>query len=323
MNPTSQTSRRNSPRVPVQFTVLAEMSGHRVLMYSENISLDGMFLRTSSFIAPHSVFGAQLWLTSDEEPLRVYLTSCFIERTPAEYGIGVYISGISSDDRAHWEKFYRCCVEAQVEQQALLAPSRRTIRNRHIAVVNEALNQQSISALRVSGLEVSQVSSANAAIELVETRQIDAVICNLQGPTMDGLNLCYTVSSRGLHTRPVLLTDSAASMEFWMGAQAGAVRVIAKPCSPQLLVSRIAEVLAEPLPAARRTAAVERMEDQVMGVCPRVNWLADTVSHPSESPRPELSRRAGRYLGQVYRYLASRMAGSYSHRATPHQPSEA
>ena len=163
MNPPIQTSRRNSPRVPVEFAVLAELRGHRVLMYSKNISRDGMFLRTDHFITPHSVFGAQLWLMSDEEPIRVYLTSCFIERSPTEYGIGVSISGISSAAHAQWETFYHGCAEAYAEQQILNAPSRQTLRRRHIAVIGDVLNPPSVRALQVHGVELSQVGSARAA----------------------------------------------------------------------------------------------------------------------------------------------------------------
>lgn len=313
MNPPIQTSRRNSPRVPVEFAVLAELCGHRVLMYSKNISRDGMFLRTSNFVTLHSVFGAQLWLMSDEEPIRVYLTSCFIERSPTDYGIGVSISGISSADRAKWDKFYRDCAEAYAEQQSLNAPSRRTLRSRHIAVVRGALNPPSCRALQAHGVELSQVGSASDAIKLVESRQTDAVICNLQGPIMDGLNLCYAVSSRRLPTRPVLLTDSAASMDFWMGAQAGAARVIAKPCSGQLLAARILEVLEQRLPHSGEPLAVDNeMEDQVMGVYPLVNCPSDSAGAQKGSAEFELSRRASRYLGQVYRYLSDRMTGGSS-----------
>ena len=310
MNPPNQTSRRNSPRIPVEFAVLAELCGHRVLMYSKNISRDGMFLRTSNFVTPHSVFGAQLWLMSDEEPIRVYLTSCFIERSPAEYGIGVNISGISSAARARWEKFYHDCAEAHAEQQSLNAPSRRTLRSRHIAVVGDVLNPPSLRALQAHGIELSQVGSASAAIKLVEARHTDAVICNLQGPSMDGLNLCYAVSSRQLPTRPVLLTDSAASMDFWMGAQAGAARVIAKPCSGPLLAARIMEVLEERIPHASESAAVENeMEDQVMGVYQLVNCPPDSAETQKGSIESDLSRKASGYLTQVYRYLSYRMTG--------------
>jgi DNA-binding response OmpR family regulator len=295
--------KRNSPRVPVNLTVLGGPEGRRIAMYSENISLDGMFLRARDFVAPRAVFSAQIWLSNEEEPLLAYLTCCFIERNTHDYGIGVYISGMSAVDRAHWENFYRCCLEAQAEQQRSLLPSGRTIRSRRILAVEGALRGPVVEVLHKCGIEVAHAPSVSGAIEQLQAQHFEAVISNLRSTGLDGLALCYAVNSRRLRTRTVLLTDSAAPMEFWLGMHAGAARVIAKPCSTQILANRILEVLDQPPPLLRPEPAPVRDPAPAARSAQPSGELA---SAPAALPA---NRRAAQYLGQVYRYLSDRMAG--------------
>src|ERR1700712_424562 len=98
--------RRSSQRVPVQITVQGELGDSRATMYSENIGLDGMFLLSAGFVPPRAVFVARIWLSTDEEPLHAYLTSRFLVRTWASYGLGACLSGISTAGKKRWEDFY-------------------------------------------------------------------------------------------------------------------------------------------------------------------------------------------------------------------------
>jgi CheY-like chemotaxis protein len=306
-----QNDKRSSPRVPAQVTVLYETEGRQVTMYSENISLDGMFLHSKDFVAPREIFAARVWLSEDEEPLLLYLTSCFVERTSNDYGIGVYISGLSSCDRTHWEAFYRCCVEAQAEQQQRLAPSSRTLRNRRLVVVGGALRAPAVELLQRHGLEVSLASSVGSALSLVQEEKIDAVICAMRSPASDGLELCYAINSRRLPTRTILLTDSTSPIDFWLGVHAGAARVIAKPCSTQILVTRIAEVMERPLALARALSAEGRSRgDHAVKVGQMSRSSAQLLTPLGTTLAKPAVRSASQYLGQVYHYLSKRMVGS-------------
>jgi len=305
-----QNDKRSSPRVPAQVTVLYETGGRQVTMYSENISLDGMFLHAKDFVAPREIFAARAWLSEDEEPLLLYLTSCFVERTSNDYGIGVYISGMSSCDRSHWEDFYRCCAEAHAEQQRM-APSSRTLRNRRLVVVGGALRVPVVELLQKHGLEVSLASSVGSALSLVQEEKIDAVISALRSPASDGLELCYAINSRRLPTRTILLTDSTSPIDFWLGVHAGAARVIAKPCSTQILVTRILEVMERPLALARALSAEGRSRgDHAVKVGQMSRSSAQLLTPLGTSLAKPASQSASQYLGQVYRYLSKRMVGS-------------
>ena len=149
MESTEIENRRKSQRVPVELTILGELDGQRIAMRSSNISRDGMFLYSKAFVPPHAVFGAWVWLDADEGPLKVYLTSCFIESTRAGFALGVQISGMASDDAKRWESFYHGCVEAHLEQAQSAGKPVATVANRHLLVVGSSLHPLAIEACAI------------------------------------------------------------------------------------------------------------------------------------------------------------------------------
>ena len=271
--------RRSSQRVPVQISALGEFEGRRIAMYSENIGRDGMFVVSADFLPPRSVFSARVWLSADQEPLDAYLTSCFIDRTWASYGIGVCISGISTADKKLWEDFYHGCVEAHTEQQRALSPAARPTGKRCLVVVNGALSPLTMQALRKPGLEVTHVASVSEAFALVHERPIDAVISDLRSPGVDGLALCREMSQCRRQTRMVLLSDGGTPNDFLMGIHAGAARVIGKQCSPNVLVSRILQALDQRVPSGPGHPVPEREKRN-----PEIIWNAATCTAPASLP---------------------------------------
>ena len=243
--------KRKSQRVPVELNVVSECEARRIEMCTDNISLDGMFLFAREFIRPQAVFSARVWLPSCEVPLQLYLTCCFIERTLTGYGIGVHISGISAADSILWESFYRSCARDRAEQLRQLVQSERTARTRRILAIDGAMGPLAVQAMRKQGLDVIFASSIAEAIEVLQREPIEVVISDFQRPDLDGRLLCAYVNENRLPTRTVLLTSSAAPKEFLLGLQAAATRVIAKPCSNDLLVTRIVDVLQQRLPGGR------------------------------------------------------------------------
>ena len=168
MEPLILTEKRKSQRIPVELTVLAELEERRIAMCSDNISLDGMFLFSREFVRPCAVFPASVWISNEQEPLQVYLTSCFTERTWTGYGIGASISGISASDLSRWDEFYRSCGAARSEQVRQALQAERTVRDRRIVVVDGALSLLAVQGLRKQGLEISHVASAAQALEQIQ-----------------------------------------------------------------------------------------------------------------------------------------------------------
>lgn len=251
---------RKSQRISVKIMLLGAIEGRQIEMQSEYISLDGMFLSSKEFVRPSTGFFARIWVSSEAEPLQVYLTSCFIEQTWTGYGIGVYISGISAADRAGWEAFYHRCAAARFKQLRSLVEPEKVLRNRRIVVVQGALGPLAIQALRKQDLAVSQSPSVEQAIELAQQEHVNTIVSDLRRPGADGLALCCGINSIHLPTRTLLLTDSATPKEFLLGLFAGATRVIAKSCSNDMLVTRIRDVMHQPIQRLRSISASGRRE---------------------------------------------------------------
>lgn len=298
--------KRKSQRVPAELTVLGELDGRQVGMCSENISLEGMFLFSREFVRPHAVFSARVWIGEEDAPLKVYMTACFTERSWTGYGIGVSLSGISPADRTRWEEFYNARAAASGENVRQILQSERTVKNRRILVIEGSLSALAVQALRKQGLQVSHAPTIDQALALMKREPVEAIISDLHRPGRDGLVLCSQVNGARLPVRTVLLTSGLSSKDFLLGLYAGATRVIAKPCSNDLLVNRVLEVLRQRLPGGRAAASDPSAE------LASVNGAANPSLryHP---PTPLLSARqvalrASQCLGEVYRYVSARWA---------------
>lgn len=299
--------RRKSPRVPVELTVLATFEDRRVSMYSANICRDGMFLVCREFIRPHAIFPAQVWLNSDEEPLNMYMTSCFIESSWAGYGLGVQFSGISSDDNARWSEFYRGCVEAAESSQPRLPQLAGSALGGHILVVGNAVHTGAMAALRNQGLAVSYVPTVEEAIDTLRRQPIDVVVCDLRRPGLDGLALCCHIKGHKLPTHTVLLTGSSTPREFLLGLYAGASRVIAKPCGNDLLASRIRELLQAPRPAGRAPVMDERAYRTTdEAIVPLSVGSSPAASIDETALARPIKQRVSECLDLAYRYVSGR-----------------
>ena len=238
----------------------------------------------------------------------IELTVCFIERTWAGYGVGVQISGISIADSARWGSFYRAGAADYAAQRQPIVPACRTGLNQHIVIVDDALSAVVANALRSEGFRVSHVPSVNEAIQVLHNEPVDVVISDLHRPGLDGLALCCHVTGNKLPTRTVILTTSSVPREFLLGLYAGATRVIAKPCSNEVLVTRIREVLQQPLP----TDQAQRPNSSA-SPAPAEAASARSGPGPVTTPGPlrlspkHAADRASHYLGQVYRYVSERL----------------
>lgn len=301
--------KRRSQRVPAEITVLGEVEDRRLSMCTENVSLEGMFLFSREFVRPRSVFPARVWISNDEEPLQLYLTTHFIERTCMGYGIGASISGISARDSSYWEAFYRSCAAGRADQLRQCIQSERLVRNRRLLVVDNALSPLAIQALRKQGLEVIQTPSVREAVEALGNQRIDVAISDLQRPGMDGMALCCHINRERLPTRTVLLTNSGSPREFLLGMYAGATRVVAKPCSNEVLSARILDLLQQRLPAGRTRLEFSGQSDNTATHSRQfISNHANLLAGLSGGSAVQVARRASQGLGQLCRYVSGRIS---------------
>ena len=94
-------------------------------------------------------------------------------------------------------------------------------------------------------LQVECVTTGEATLESVRTKQPDLVILDLMLPGIDGLEVCKTLKSDPLtsHIPIIMLTAKGEDADIVTGLELGADDYITKPFSPRVLTARIKAVL--------------------------------------------------------------------------------
>ena len=102
-------------------------------------------------------------------------------------------------------------------------------------------------ALGMIGFRTAEAGTAAEALAAALTLHPDIVVSDLTLPDGDGCELCARLSS-GEETRAIpmiALTGRSADDDFDRCAAAGCVRVLVKPCAPDVLAQVIDEVLGQ------------------------------------------------------------------------------
>jgi CheY-like chemotaxis protein len=111
------------------------------------------------------------------------------------------------------------------------------------------------AVLRSSGHTVDTAGDGKAGLALYKTRLHELVITDIVMPDMDGLELIRNLWQAASRPRIIAISgDSNLSVELYLpiARQLGAVRILAKPFRPDVLLQTVAEVLAMPPPPAIR-----------------------------------------------------------------------
>lgn len=242
METTTIKNKRKGVRVPAELPVVGTYGERSLTMWTEYVYADGMLLSSQEYVRPRAVFEAQIWIPSMDRTLHVFLSVVYVERTFSGFGIGVTFSAISEEDRQSWEALVGSAMGSHGRDRS--AVSRKTQpAPRRAVMVGQALPPTAVEALEQRGLSVRCVRDAGAALDAARSAEADLVLCDLAGATVDGIELCRGISAMkeatGRKTEIVLFTARAAQDDFVSGVYAGATRVIAKPCSHEVLVAQL------------------------------------------------------------------------------------
>ncbi|MFO0578602.1 MAG: response regulator [Polyangia bacterium] len=242
-------------------------------------------LFSREYVRPRAVFEALIWipvtLSADQpnpQPLRVFLSVQLVERTAAGYGISAKFSGIATQDRKEWEHMVegamlragRALARAQRSQRsqrpqtAQSATGPRSLQRptrRRVLVVEQALPATALAAMEERGMHITKVRSADEVRRAVGAGEVDLLLCDVAGLVGDGLALCREISGQAGRPTVILLTSRGTEADFDRAVEAGAVRVIAKPCSHDVLLSLLQRELepeSAPLSLSLRAARPSR-----------------------------------------------------------------
>ena len=239
MEPFIVKNQRKSPRVSVYLPAIATYAGRRVEVRIENISRDGLYLFAPVMMKVRALFELLVYLPDGEDPIGMFVAACYAEQTSAGFGIGAYISGISTGARLRWESYYERRMNME-RGRSTERPALRLQRPR-VLVLDRALPSQSLKALVEQGLDLVTPPADTSVLDRSVSAQADLVIAELNAPRLASLAPLRHLRSQ----RPpvVLMTSCGSPQAFALGIEAGAARVIVKPCSGDLLIEHVMQTL--------------------------------------------------------------------------------
>jgi two-component system response regulator ResD len=119
------------------------------------------------------------------------------------------------------------------------------IHSRSILVVDDEATIREVVRryLEYEGFEVCEAADGEAALAVYEKQPPDLIILDLMLPGVDGLTVLRRLRRDRPHVPVIMLTARGETSDRILGLDLGADDYVAKPFSPQELVSRVRAVL--------------------------------------------------------------------------------
>lgn len=119
---------------------------------------------------------------------------------------------------------------------------------------DQRLREALAETLRLSGLEVMEAADGSAALQVLASKPIAAVVTDYQMAPMDGSTLLARIRDR-LPQLPVLMITAHGSIEHAVSSMmAGATDYLVKPFAAQALVDKLERLVPRDMPAAGMVA---------------------------------------------------------------------
>jgi DNA-binding response OmpR family regulator len=136
-----------------------------------------------------------------------------------------------------------------------------TVPNSILIVDDEDHLRLSLSLiLQKERYHVETVADAEAALNCLRARTYDLMFLDLNLPGMSGIDLLVEVHERYPHLSVLILTAHAALESAIQAVRLGARDYLIKPVEPVLIITRVAEVLAENEQPALKKAIVSQIQ---------------------------------------------------------------
>jgi CheY-like chemotaxis protein len=172
-----------------------------------------------------------------------------------------------------------------------------------ILVVDPSQTDRNLMAhqLRTTGAALTMVDSTGAALEALNRRDFDAVVCDL-GLDGERLRMMKRMRGAGYKGPIIVLTADNAAARLTQARAAGADEILGKPCDPQYL----AAVLGERLEAAPVDRPIYSSLEDTPGM---PDLIVDFIEQAQRAAQQiEKSLEAGELVGM--REICLRLAGS-------------
>ena len=118
--------------------------------------------------------------------------------------------------------------------------------SKHILVIDDSSSFRTVVklALQKAGYVVTEAIDGEDAVEKLEARKPDLIVCDVNMPRMDGLSFARHVKASALHrfTPIIMLTTESQDTKKAEGRAAGVRAWITKPFQPSQLVDAVARL---------------------------------------------------------------------------------
>jgi len=290
------TDKRHLIHVAVNPLAMAQVGGQLIAMRVEKVDHRGLFLSSATLIWPRTVFEIFLCLSSSEAPIRAACSSTYVERGWGGFGIAVEISSMSGRDQERWSAFVREAARTDPSTYGRGVSALQTAQSASITVVSLALSDRLLAGLRMRGLKVQQVETTADALEIVQEPGKHTIVAEQHGDYYDGTDLCRRLSEHGESVQSVLLTNQRKPHILELSLYAGATKVVARPCSQEILLLRLLDMVAshteQEATAQARSAEAEPAERSLLQQLSQ--WAAACVHTAQEWLNPAVAQDPGR-----------------------------
>ena len=113
----------------------------------------------------------------------------------------------------------------------------------HVPVIDDSELIRSVmcSALQDAGYAVHAAEDGRAALDLLDGRPIDTIVCDVSMPRLDGIGFLRSLRANARYGRvPVLMLTTDAREATKGAARAGGAQAyLTKPCKPGVFVDAV------------------------------------------------------------------------------------
>ena len=122
------------------------------------------------------------------------------------------------------------------------------IKKKALVVDDEPNVRRLIHTILSKNYEVIEAEEGKQAIEIAYTQKPDVILMDMMMPKMDGLTACHLIKNDpATRAIPVIMVTAIGfELNIKLSEQMGASGYVTKPFSSQVLLDKIAEVLATP-----------------------------------------------------------------------------
>jgi DNA-binding response OmpR family regulator len=155
-----------------------------------------------------------------------------------------------------------------------------TLQNSILIVDDENYLRRSLSLiLQKENYRVETTPNAEAALDCLKLHEFDLMFLDLNLPGMSGIDLLVEVHRHYPHIPVLILTAHAALESAIQAVRLGARDYLIKPVEPVLILTRVAEILAESEQPARKKEIV----DQIQGLLAELQKMEGEDTTPTSA----------------------------------------